>query len=326
MVHGFREMLSPHMIIMMVTCSTVVACTFALVGPIGFYYIESPLERVGYAVAYTFLCLPVFYALYVLVYYVLRFRKPLEILAGLAFVSLFGSFQCSAVMHTIESLTHPRYPAAAGFVQVCLLVGISSLSCTILYFYVVWQRVRHIAPVAEPSATGRDVPAVSRVASEVATASDGDLSPTVAVEDESVEGQDESADSRAHPNGDEPTAEQAPANPQQIAAYRPAQQAGALLRLLPDRLGKDLIYIKSEDHYLEVHTTVGSSLIKMRFADAVAELGDRGIQVHRSYWVATSHVTRTLKSGKRTLLRLTGDHKVPVSVTHMPTVRAALRR
>ena len=326
MVHGFREMLSPHMIIMMVTCSTVVACTFALVGPIGFYYIESPLERVGYAVAYTFLCLPVFYALYVLVYYVLRFQKPLEILAGLAFVSLFGSFQCSAVMHTIESLTHPRYPAAAGFVQVCLLVGISSLSCTILYFYVVWQRVRHIAPVAEPSATGRDVPAVSRVASEVATASDGDLSPTVAVEDESVEGQDESADSRAHPNGDEPTAEQAPANPQQIAAYRPAQQAGALLRLLPDRLGKDLIYIKSEDHYLEVHTTVGSSLIKMRFADAVAELGDRGIQVHRSYWVATSHVTRTLKSGKRTLLRLTGDHKVPVSVTHMPTVRAALRR
>ena len=338
MVHGWREVLSPHMIIMMATCSTVVACTFGLVAPIGFYHVESPLERVGYAVLYTFLCWPGFYALNVLVYYFLRFRKPLEILAGVAFGSLFGSFQCSGVMHTIESLTHAGYPAEAGFVQIYLLVGISSVSCTTLYFYIVWQRVRHIALVTEPSDTGRDVPAVSRDAGEVATASDGegsterppsgsnDVSPAVAVEDESVDGQDEGADSRTQPNGDEPTAEQAPANPQQLPAYRPAQQAVALLRLLPDRLGKDLIYIKSEDHYLEVHTTVGSGLVKMRFSDAVAELGDRGIQVHRSYWVATSHVTRALKSGKRTLLRLTGDHKVPVSVTHMPTVRAALRR
>ena len=50
------------------------------------------------------------------------------------------------------------------------------------------------------------------------------------------------------------------------------------------------------------------------------------MQVHRSYWVATRHVTRSVRSGKRTLLRLTGDHKVPVSVTHMPAVRALLRR
>ena len=98
------------------------------------------------------------------------------------------------------------------------------------------------------------------------------------------------------------------------------------MKLLPDRLGTDLIYIKSEDHYLEVHTTVGSSLVKMRFSEAVAELGERGIQVHRSYWVGTSHVTRSVRSGKRTLLRLTGDHKVPVSVTHLPAVRAILAR
>ena len=94
----------------------------------------------------------------------------------------------------------------------------------------------------------------------------------------------------------------------------------------PRGLGTDLIYIKSEDHYLEVHTTVGSSLIKMRFSDAVAELGDRGVQVHRSYWVANGHVTRSVRNGKRTLLRLTGDHKVPVSATYLPAVRAMLAR
>ena len=113
---------------------------------------------------------------------------------------------------------------------------------------------------------------------------------------------------------------------QQPAASSTTGGRGTLLNLLPDRLGTDLVYIKSEDHYLEVHTTVGSSLIKMRFSDAVAELGDRGIQVHRSYWVATRHVTRSVRNGKRTLLRLTGDHKVPVSVTHMPAVRALLAR
>ena len=331
MVHGYREVLSPHMIVVMITTAAVVVVAFSLVGPVGTYHIESPLERAAYAAIYTCLCLPGFYALQVVVLYFLRFRKPIEILAGLAFATLLGSFQCSAVMHTIESLTRPGYPAETGFFHLYFLVATSSLSCHILYFYLVWQRVRRRPPVAVPLSSGGDVPAAARDASAAATASEGEdlsgqepsnsgeVSPTGAV-------QDESANSRAHPSGDEPAVEQANPGTQQLAAYRRASQPGALLKLLPDRLGTDLIYIKSEDHYLEVHTTVGSSLVKMRFSEAVAELGERGIQVHRSYWVATSHVTRSVRSGKRTVLRLTGDHKVPVSVTHLPAVRAILAR
>ena len=218
-----------------------------------------------------------------------------------------------------------------------LLVATSAVSCTVLYFYVLWQRVRHVRPAAD-SYVGRDRPTVAREAGEPTTAaatekdSNGqppsslsDISPIAAVEDESTDEQDGSTDSPTHPNG-EPAVEQATAGPQQFATARRAGQPGALLKLLPDRLGRDLVYIKSEDHYLEVHTTIGSSLVKMRFSDAVAELGERGIQVHRSYWVATSHVTRSVRSGKRTVLRLTGDHKVPVSVTHLPAVRAILAR
>ena len=331
MVHGYREVLSPHMIVVILTTAAVVVVAFSLVGPVGTYHIESPLERAAYAALYTFICLPGFYALQVVVLYFLRFRKPIEILTGLAFAMLLGSFQCSAVMHTIESLTRPGYPVETGFLHLYFLVATSSLSCQILYFYLVWQRVRRRPPVAVPSSSGGDVPAAACDASAAATASEGedsnrqelsnsgDVSPTGAV-------QDESANSRAHPSGDEPAVEQATAGPQQLATSRRAGQPGALLKLLPDRLGTDLVYIKSEDHYLEVHTTVGSSLVKMRFSEAVAELGERGIQVHRSYWVATSHVTRSVRSGKRTVLRLTGDHKVPVSVTHMPAVRAILAR
>ena len=331
MVHGYREVLSPHMIVVMITTSAIVVVVFSLLGTVGNYHVESPLERIAYGALYTSLCLPGFYALQVVVLYFLRFWKPIGILAGLAFAALLGSFQCSAVIHTIESLTRPAYPVEAGFLRLYFVVATSALSCQILYFYLVRQRVRHRPPVAVPSGTGRDAPAAAHDASEAATASEGedlngkepsnpgDVSPTVAV-------QDESADSRGQPNRQEPAAEQATAGPQQFATARRAGQPGALLKLLPDRLGTDLIYIKSEDHYLEVHTTVGSSLVKMRFSAAVAELGERGIQVHRSYWVATSHVTRSVRSGKRTVLRLTGDHKLPVSVTHLPAVRAILAR
>ena len=52
-----------------------------------------------------------------------------------------------------------------------------------------------------------------------------------------------------------------------------------------------LIYLKTADHYVEAFTTAGSTLVLMRFADAVAELdGAGGLRVHRSYWVARRHV------------------------------------
>ena len=301
MKRGFREALSAHMIIVAITTSVVIATTFALVGPIGFYHIESPLERVAYALFHTFFgCMPALYAFAVLVFFHLRLRKPLEILAGLAVAALFGSFLCTCTIHTIESLTHHGYPEAGRFFRVWYLVAISSLSASVLYFYVVWQRIRHIPPAAEPAQADRDVRPLARDASELRTPAENEYT--------------------------EPAAEQVRRESQQLVASPHAPRPGTLLKLLPDRLGTDLVYIKSEDHHIEVHTTVGSSLIKMRFSDAVAELDDRGIQVHRSYWVATRHVVRSERSGKRTLLRVAGDHKVPVSATHLPAVHAAFRR
>ena len=43
--------------------------------------------------------------------------------------------------------------------------------------------------------------------------------------------------------------------------------------------------LKMADHYVEAFTTAGSTLVLMRFADAVSELeGADGLRVHRSYW------------------------------------------
>ena len=75
---------------------------------------------------------------------------------------------------------------------------------------------------------------------------------------------------------------------------------------------------------MEAVTTAGSTLVLMRFVDAVAELdGAGGLRVHRSYWVARRHVEGAARQDGRTTLRLTGGHEVPVSRTYMSAVRAA---
>ena len=98
-----------------------------------------------------------------------------------------------------------------------------------------------------------------------------------------------------------------------------------LPELLSDELGSDVIFLKSEDHYVQVRTSAGAALIKMRFADAIAELGGAGIQVHRSYWVAVHHMRELTKRDRKLMLRLSGDHLVPISARHRAAVQAVLQ-
>lgn len=94
---------------------------------------------------------------------------------------------------------------------------------------------------------------------------------------------------------------------------------------IPARLGRDLLALAMEDHYVRVHTALGSDLILMRLRDAVAELdGTPGLQVHRSHWVAAHAVTAVERrpDGKMTLLLINGL-RVPVSRSYAADVRAA---
>ena len=110
--------------------------------------------------------------------------------------------------------------------------------------------------------------------------------------------------------------------PSQDPAARPPPPP--FLKRLPPAIGRDLVYLRMADHYVEAFTTAGSDLVLMRFADAMAELeGADGMRVHRSYWVARAHVTGAERSNGRPTLRLTGGHRVPVSRTYLPEVRAA---
>ncbi|HYH18218.1 MAG TPA: LytTR family DNA-binding domain-containing protein [Azospirillum sp.] len=123
-----------------------------------------------------------------------------------------------------------------------------------------------------------------------------------------------------------PTPVPADPAPEAAAAREPGEPREApFLARVPARLGRSLVALEMEDHYVRVHTAEGSDLLLMRLRDAVAELdGFDGLQVHRSYWVAAAAVTGVERKpdGKLTLVLTTGL-KVPVSRSFAPAVRAA---
>lgn len=105
---------------------------------------------------------------------------------------------------------------------------------------------------------------------------------------------------------------------------RVAGPAQAFFDRLPRHVGRDVIYANVSGHYLHVVTTAGTCLVLMRLSDAVLALGDVGMQVHRSYWVAHRHIDGMMQRGQRTLLRLTGSHEIPVSRSYLASVRTAI--
>ena len=113
---------------------------------------------------------------------------------------------------------------------------------------------------------------------------------------------------------------------QRAGAPVPAEKSarGSLLDRIPRGLGQDIVYITVAGHYVKVVTTTGFCLVRIRFADAIAEMGETGIQLHRSYWVAFRHIVATLRRDDRMTVRVTGSVELPVSRSRTTAVRAAM--
>jgi hypothetical protein len=121
-----------------------------------------------------------------------------------------------------------------------------------------------------------------------------------------------------------PSAAPAAAAPAPPPAALPASAPpDVFLRRLPAALGHDLLALEMEDHYVRVHTALGSTLILLRLRDAVTELGaDSGLQVHRSWWVAQGSVARVEREAGKVTLVLRNDLRVPVSKTYREAIMA----
>jgi LytTr DNA-binding domain len=97
-----------------------------------------------------------------------------------------------------------------------------------------------------------------------------------------------------------------------------------LFARLPGRIGRNIMCLEMEDHYVRVHTALGDAMIHMRMADAVLELeGIEGMLIHRSWWVARHAITGWNRDGKTLTLSLSNGKSVPVARDRQPLVKAA---
>jgi hypothetical protein len=118
-----------------------------------------------------------------------------------------------------------------------------------------------------------------------------------------------------------------PSLPRQVEeparAAPPQPPRARFLDRLPAAIGPRLLCLSMEDHYVRAHGLKGSALILMRLRDAIDELdGIRGLQVHRSWWVAADSVERVERDGGRIRLRLVNGLTVPVARSQVGAVRA----
>lgn len=87
----------------------------------------------------------------------------------------------------------------------------------------------------------------------------------------------------------------------------------------------EIISMSMQDHYVEVTTDFGKELVLLRFTDALSEItGITGTRIHRSHWVADSHLIKIEKRGNRTFVMLSDGRELPVSDTYSPAVRESI--
>lgn len=115
-----------------------------------------------------------------------------------------------------------------------------------------------------------------------------------------------------------------PAAPTVSTSPAAITQQPRLIERLPAALGSDVLALEMEDHYVRVHTVLGSELVLMRLRDAMAELdGIDGRQVHRSWWVARGAVEEVLREGRNVRLKLARDIEAPVARAQVSELRDA---
>jgi LytTr DNA-binding domain len=115
------------------------------------------------------------------------------------------------------------------------------------------------------------------------------------------------------------------ADPAPVPAAPPSSPPpNPLFDQLPPELGSAIIALEMEDHYVRVHTALGSALVLMRLRDAMALIGDlEGMQVHRSWWVARGAVEDVLRDGRNVRLKLARDVEAPVARANVAILRDA---
>ncbi|MEN7538217.1 LytTR family DNA-binding domain-containing protein [Aurantiacibacter flavus] len=96
-----------------------------------------------------------------------------------------------------------------------------------------------------------------------------------------------------------------------------------LMKRLPPEARGPITCLQMEDHYVRVHTGESSTLVLMRFSEALSEIGEgEGLRVHRSWWVASDAIQSVERRGRTARIKLSNALEVPVSQPYVEAVTA----
>lgn len=303
---AFREMLDAPVIA--VSLVTVLGATvvYSVTGPLGRDDTFSTAQRLFLVSMCTLLSWPFCHSFSTLVLYYSRRSRPFAVLLWCVAEIPFMAIPCSTIAYVVFELFGRNATGRLWDIYFNVTVWLAACSAVVHYTACLRARLRHTAQTAAAAVDPTAEHPPSLAAQDDAQARD----PTVVARKHD----------RHHPVGDDDTE----AEPSTASIRGAAARPDRFLARLPEKLGSDVIYLNVSGHYVNAVTVEGSGVILMRFADAVAELGDAGMQVHRSYWVAHRHITGIYRRDERTMVRVTGGHELPVSRTYLTAVRALI--
>jgi len=93
------------------------------------------------------------------------------------------------------------------------------------------------------------------------------------------------------------------------------------LQSLPGLVGTDVVAVSSDLHYLNVWTVAGRSTVLGNLRDVASDLAEKGMQVHRSHWVAHAHVRRIVGTASNASCIMSNELRVPISRRRWKSVR-----
>ena len=298
---AYRELLTPRMALVAGGIVVFFLVQYTSLGPSGTGETMNWIERLGFWAMVGALQFPISYASGVLTLYIVRRRRHVEIWAALIFMVLILSASCTAIIVTTYGLFIAGRMPDISLPRLYGLCTLNLFCATAFMYYVLCTRIFRQGAADRSGAPSAPADPGSRTAALPPDADGGEASAPAPADAPAGQAAAEAGIGRQ----DDPAA------------------ASRFFDRLPDEIGRDIIYLSAAAHYVDVITSAGSASILLRFADAVSELGDLGIRVHRSYWVAYRHVKQAFRRDGRTMLRLTGDHEVRVGRNFLPEVRAA---
>ena len=313
---AYRELLTPSILALAAGASLALIAVVAALGPMNTLKTLTLIQRLAVFGAITAFEVPACFGCGFFTLYVMRNRKPIHVALGvlvMCSIVVAPSLGSAAFVLWLKcpDCVQPRFIEIYGF----RLLTFGSVSG--LVFYTVYLRMRAATQCNRaPNVSSPDGSRTGRRGSRAKSVENRYAFTGVA------ETNDRSEHSSSIPIADD------------VAGVRetPVEATGATLEqgetpelLLPDEIGRDIVYVHVSGHYVEVITTAGKALLLMRLSDVVKALAGQGMQTHRSYWVAYGHIIRLEKQDRQGLLHLDGGHQVPVSRSYRSEVGTYMR-